>query len=83
MGEDDIMKVCQENIRGEIKRVMTERNVTPTELARMIRSSRQYVNEILVGDSAVSLRKLALVADILDADIDVRLVARKKGKEGK
>lgn len=73
------MKVDQykQRIGALIKQARTQRNVTQTELARMIGTSQSAVNRIEKGGQNISLEMIARISEVLDSNI---ITLNKSGK---
>ncbi|MBU2492653.1 MAG: helix-turn-helix transcriptional regulator [Bacteroidetes bacterium] len=57
----------QLDILAEIKNLMTEKNISRTELAEKLKKSKSFVSQLFSGDKALNLKMIAQFQEIFDA----------------
>ena len=78
--EEGILEECRANaikfmLAHELEKVMTEKNISKSEMARLLHTSRTAVNRLLdPSNTSVTLNSLAKVATILGKKIEFALV---------
>ena len=65
-----------ENIGLNISEVLSERNMSQTDLAERMGISKQVMSKIINGQKAINALEIKSIADILDVDVN-RLVEEK------
>jgi len=66
-------------IAPDLREAMKRRSITPAKMARLMKTSRPVVYRMLDPDNTgLTLETLAKASDVLDLDLDVRLVPRRK-----
>lgn len=65
----------------EVAGVLGKRDMSRTDLARLMDVSPGRVSQILSGDENLTLRSLAAVAEALDLDVRISFVEPKTGRQ--
>jgi antitoxin HicB len=66
-------------IAHDLREAMKRRSVTPAQMARLMKTSRAVVYRMLdPHNTGLTLETLAKASHVLDLDLDVRLVPRRK-----
>ncbi len=61
---------------GSVTRLMTHENISNTELADRIDTSKPYITKLLRGDANVSIATMVKVAEALDAQLCIHLAPK-------
>lgn len=57
----------QLDILEEVKKIMKEKNISRTELAKKLKKSKSFVSQLFSGDKALNLKMIAKFQEIFDA----------------
>jgi DNA-binding phage protein len=76
--EEVVRRAGKKIMAEKLRRAMKSKNVTPSELARRMKTSRPQVYRLLDEKKDVTLGTLSTALDVLGYDLDFNMVKKRK-----